>query len=99
MGVFLHLAPHLSCLICNWHVVDICLLPELGYGWRPAIIDSEEELNLIIEKQNNDGNFVEFFVGGSTASSSRVSFNRDYRTDNSGNPVFLIIVFGQIERN
>ena len=57
-------------------------MPELGYGWHAAVIDSQEELDYIYTQQQKWGDDHSYWIGGSVISdgSHVFTFNfSDYR--------------------
>ena len=67
-------------LVPKWYFSD------LGCGWHPAVLDSIEELDSIIEAVNGSNDNTGYWIGGSTDDShgSTVSYS-EYYTDGSGN--------------
>ena len=43
----------------------ICIL-ELGDGWGPAVLETEEELNFVRQADRNISNARSYWIGGST---------------------------------
>ena len=65
-------------------------LSELGDGWGPCIINSEEELNFIWSRELQVQERVSYVgIGGSTNSQGQGFFLPDYRSDGNGRFIFL----------
>ena len=58
---------------------------EIGFGWRAAVLDTQEEYDLIREGQKSFSNSVPYWIGGSANFSSNVMINyTDYIANDSG---------------
>ena len=70
---------------------------ELGDGWSPAILNTEEEVNFVLSRELQiDAN--EFGIGGSTNSTSS-SFNyTEYIPDDTGKITLSIYSFRHTHR-
>ena len=50
------------------------LFSEIGPGWIPAIITSEEEYEFIMEKQKDLTNAKSFWTGGATRTIGKIEY-------------------------
>ena len=56
---------------------------EIGYGWRPAVLDTQEEYDFIREGQKSFNDSASYWIGGSTDSNGIFEYS-DYIGNNSG---------------
>ena len=61
---------------------------DLGDGWAPAVLDSQEELDLIRQGQKRNRELWSYWIGGSTAAEidSTIKYS-NYYTNGSGNHI------------
>ena len=60
------------------------LFSEIGNGWEPAVLDTQEEYDFIKEGQRSFSSSVEYWIGGSTNATQFFTYS-DYVTNDSGN--------------
>ena len=66
--------------------IAILYFKDLGDGWSPAVLNSEEELNFIREGQKRNRELGSYFIGGSTDAKEGSTLNyADIYTNGSGN--------------
>ena len=64
---------------------NLLLFTEIGIGWQPTVLDSQEEYDFIRQDQKGFSNSVRYWIGGSTniSSNNTVDYS-NYIANNSG---------------
>ena len=82
-------------------VQNIYHFSDIGNGWQPAILETEEEHNFIKEVQKSFINSVPYWIGGSTDIDIEryLWFNfPNYIGDNTGSKLFICyFYFGMLK--
>ena len=70
-------------------LISKLLLKDLGDGWAPTVLESEEELNFLSKHQNGNDDVQSYWIGGFTdaAKDSTIDYSH-YYTDGEGNIMF-----------
>ena len=66
-------------------LISQLLLKDLGDGWAPTVLESDEELNFLSKHQNGNDNVHSYWIGGFTDAAKDYS---DYYTDGEGNIMY-----------
>ena len=64
--------------------LDFTFFPEIGKGWAPAVLDTQEEFDFIRIGQKTFTNSAPYWIGGSTNEPNDTTDYTKYIANNSG---------------
>ena len=63
--------------------LHLTFFPEIGEGWAPAVLDTQEEFDFIKEGQKTFKNSEPYWIGGSTNQNDKITYT-EYIANNLG---------------